>query len=27
MTVYNGSTWASFTGGGTTLDGAYDYGG
>ncbi len=27
MTVYNGSTWASFTGGGTTLDGAYDFGG
>lgn len=27
MTVNNGSTWASFTGGGTTLDGAYDYGG
>ncbi len=27
MTVYNGSTWAAFTGGGTTLDGAYDFGG
>lgn len=27
MTVYNGSTWVSFTGGGTTLDGAYNFGG